>query len=96
MFELILDFNNLYSIYSLYFSLLLGLSIKIALNCGLDHTLIGSLYHSTRIKVCAKSKLHVGSQLKHRNTINQWIAKVVRRKLCPGDDSEEMNNLPVF
>ncbi|MFC4320497.1 hypothetical protein [Litchfieldia salsa] len=95
MFDILLDFNNLYSIYSIYFSMLLGITIKVAWKFGVDDSFISSLYYTSKINVCSKSELHFRSQIKRSDSINQWISKVIRRKVCPNDDGEEVNILPV-
>lgn len=88
MLEFFLDFTEIYTIYSLYIGLVLGLSLKLLLVWTVNNTNIDIFSKSNQFTFTI-SDLQI--QRKRRivpNHLIVWMIKYIRNKTGTGDDSE--------
>lgn len=87
MFDALLDINNLSTIYTLYGSVFLGLTIEILWIWNLKHPSVNTI--RTRLEVSSfLLKPSINKKPATSNDMIVWILKYVRRKIDTGDDDE--------
>ena len=88
MFDLLLDTANLQTDYTLYASILFGLTIKLVWIWKTNDRFVHFIYSTSDMQFEASSPLLQMKLLTHCNTLLIWIIKYIRRKEKPGDEPD--------
>jgi len=89
MFELMLDFTDIPTFYSIYITFLLGISLKIIWGWVVEDTFLNSLSNHTKITNYDILDHYLSMPTGNLNHIHSWITKVIRRKDSPNDDGDD-------
>lgn len=95
MVEIMMDFSNLPTLYTIYVGLLLGLSVKLIWSWMRKYSYEQSLSRTSRNEVMNISTYEVKKQYIQVSLIQTWLSKIIRRKDCPTDDGSD-HLLPLF
>lgn len=88
MLEFFLDITNLQIDYSLYVSILLGVSVRFFWSWNIDVKYVESIHASSHLQI-QKTTLLIQFQIQTtRNKRLLWITKYIRRKENRDDDSD--------
>lgn len=86
--ELIIDLTNLPAIYTIYVTLILGLSLKLIFSWVIEYSFINSISESTNTNKYERIDKYFLKK-EQTQTISKWITIIIRRKECPPDDKED-------